>query len=92
MQHGQPVAYASQALTMAETRYAQIEKELLAIVFACNRFEAYIYGIDVVHVETDHKPLESIMLKPLNSAPKSRDFGGGGDNGAVCPPEKGFAP
>ena len=56
MQHGQPVAYASRALTSAETRYAQIEKELLAIVFAFVRFEAYIYGRDVVHVETDHKP------------------------------------
>ena len=70
MQGGQPVAYASRALSPAETRYAQIEKELLAIVFGCDHFEAYIYGRDVVHVETDHKPLEMIMLKPLNSAPK----------------------
>ena len=70
MQHGKPVAYASWVLTSAKTRYAQIEKELLAIVFACDRFEAYIYGRDLVRVETDHKPLESIMLKPLNSAPK----------------------
>ena len=70
MQNGQPVAYASRALTAAETRYAQIEKELLAIVFACDRFEAYVYGRRVVNVETDHQPLEMIVRKPLNSAPK----------------------
>ena len=70
LQNGQPVAYASRALTSAETRYAQIEKELLSIVFACDRFEAYIYGRDNVHVETDHKSLESIVVKPLNCAPK----------------------
>ena len=39
-------------------------------MFACDHFEVYIYGRDNVHVETDHKPLESIVLKPLNSAPK----------------------
>ena len=70
MQNGQPVAYASRALTSTETNYAQIEKELLAIVFACERFEAYIYGRDALHVEMDHKTPESIVLKPLNSAPK----------------------
>ena len=70
MQGGQPVAYASRALSPAETRYAQIEKELLAIVFGCDHFEAYVYGRDIVNVETDHKPLESIMLKSLDSAPK----------------------
>ena len=70
MQNGQPVAYTSRALTVTETRYAQIEKELLTIVFACDHFEAYTFGRDEVHVETDHKPLESIVLKSLNSAPK----------------------
>ena len=69
LQNGQPVAYASRALTPAETRYAQIEKELLAIVFACAHFEAYIYGRDAIQVETDHQPLVSIIKKPLNSAP-----------------------
>ena len=70
MQNGQPVAYASRAMTEAETRYAQIEKELLAIVFACDRFDIYIYGRDRVKVESDHQPLEAIMKKPLNDAPK----------------------
>ena len=55
-QNGQPVAYASRALTPAETRYAQIEKEMLAIVFACTQFEPYLFGRDMVTVETDHKP------------------------------------
>ena len=70
MQHELPVAYASQALTSANTRYAQIGEELLAIVFTCNQFEAFIYGRDLVNVETDHKPLESIKLKSLDSVPR----------------------
>ena len=63
------MAYASCALTPTETRYAQIKKELLAIVFACDHFEAYVYGREAVQVETDHQPLVSIVKKPLNSAP-----------------------
>ena len=70
MQNGQPVAYASRALSAVETRYAQIEKELLAVVFACHHFDAYIYGRSRVNIETDHKPLESIVQKPLHSAPQ----------------------
>jgi len=47
---------------------AQIERQVLATVFACERFEAYIFGCDLVNVETDHKPLEAIVLKPLHAA------------------------
>ena len=68
LKNGQPVAYASRALTSAETRYAQIKKELLAIVFASERFDTYIYGRDAVRVETDHKPLEAIVRKALSAA------------------------
>lgn len=70
LQNGQPVAYASCALTDTETCYAQIEKELLAIVFACERFEPYVNCCDIIQVESDHKPLEAIFCKPLHSAPK----------------------
>ena len=69
MQNGQPVAYASKTLTDAEQRYAQIEKELLSIVFAALHFEQYIYG-KKVNIETDHKPLENIFKKPLLQCPK----------------------
>ena len=68
LQDNKPVAYASRALTDPETRYAQIEKELLAVVFAFIRFHQYVYGKEV-KVESDHKPLESIAKKPLSAAP-----------------------
>ena len=54
------------ALTPTEENYAQIEKELLAIVvFACEKFDAFIYGSDSVRIQTDHKHLESIFQKEL---------------------------
>ncbi|KAK7933832.1 hypothetical protein WMY93_004728 [Mugilogobius chulae] len=70
LQDGQPVGFASRALTQTEQNYAQIEKECLSIVFACQRFHHYLYGREEVTAETDHKPLISIFSKPLLSAPK----------------------
>ena len=69
MQDEHPVAYASRALTPTETNYAQIEKELLAIVFGVERFEGYVYS-GKMFIDTDHKPLEYIMKKSLLRAPK----------------------
>jgi hypothetical protein len=69
LQEGQPVAFTSRALTSTERNYAQIEKELLAIVHACDRFDQYVFGRDIT-IETDHKPLEVILQKPLLAAPK----------------------
>jgi hypothetical protein len=69
MQNGRPIAYASRSLTDAETRYAQIEKELLAIVFALDKFHQYTFGRHT-NIESDHKPLEAILSKSLSAAPR----------------------
>ena len=60
-QEGKPVAYASQTLTSTERNYERIEKEALAIVFACERFEQYIMGKETT-VLSDHKPLMNIYI------------------------------
>lgn len=69
MQNGKPIAYTSRSMTETETRYSQIEKETLAIVFALDKFHQYAFGRHV-NIESDHKPLEAIMNKPLSSAPR----------------------
>ena len=69
LQNGHPIAYASRALSTTQQRYAQIEKEMLAVVFGCTKFHEYIYGVPNVKVESDHKPLETILKKPLYQAP-----------------------
>ena len=69
LQNNLPVAYASRALSDAETRYAQIEKELLAVVYGVSKFHEYVYGRRIT-VHSDHKPLENILQKPLYTAPK----------------------
>ena len=68
IQDGQPIAFASKSLTDTETRYANIECELLAIVFTCQLFNMYVLGRPFT-VESDHKPLEMIHQKSLASVP-----------------------
>ena len=60
LQTRQPVVFASRTLTATEQSYLQIEKECLAIVFACEKFAQYISRRDSMTVESDHKPLQSI--------------------------------
>ena len=58
MQENQPIAYASRALTDTETKYAQIERELLSVILGLERFHQYTFGRTVL-VRSDHKPLEN---------------------------------
>ena len=40
---------------------------MLAICFACGKFHQYVYGKSI-EVPTDHRPLESILKKPIAKA------------------------
>lgn len=64
-----PIAYTSRALTETERQYTQIEKEMLAIIFSLEKFHQYTYRCHV-KIQSDHKPLESILQKPLACAPR----------------------
>ena len=68
IQHNHPISYASRSLTNAEKHYAQLEKELLAIVYACEKFNQYVYGQPVT-IKSDHKPLATIIKKPISVTP-----------------------
>ena len=63
------VSYASRNLSDVERHYAQTEKEALALVWACERFNIYVSGREF-ELETDHKPLECIFGK--TSKPSAR--------------------
>ena len=61
-----PVAYASRKLLPRESRYATIEKECLAIVWAVKHFEFFLYG-RCFDIHTDHKPLLFLLERKSNS-------------------------
>jgi hypothetical protein len=58
-----PIFFASRALDKAERHYSTIERELLAIVWATDKFRYYLYGREF-SLYTDHNPL--IYLKNLS--------------------------
>ena len=56
-------------MTEMEQRYFQIEKEALALVWVCEKFEDYVLGKEI-QLETDHKPLVPLLGKMhLDSLP-----------------------
>ena len=52
-----PLSFASRTLNKPEINYATIEKELLAIIWACKQFRSYLYGRKFT-ILSDHKPLQ----------------------------------
>lgn len=65
LQDGHPIEYASISLNSCQQRYNHIEKELLAVVYGCQRFHYYLFGKPFI-VETDHRPLLGVIKKPID--------------------------
>ena len=54
------VAFASRSLSEVERRYSQTEKEALAGVWGCERFNLYLSRLESFQLVTDRKALEAI--------------------------------
>ncbi|KAK2727040.1 hypothetical protein QYM36_007781 [Artemia franciscana] len=61
-------AFGSRSLSKAEKRYSEIQKEMVTVTNACKHFRQYVHGRTVA-INSDHKPLESILKKSIYNAP-----------------------
>jgi len=57
------IHYASKVLNEHQVNYATTEKELLAIVYALEKFRSYLIGSKVV-VYIDHAAIKYLLIKP----------------------------
>ena len=56
------IYYASKTFNEAQDNYSTTEKEMLAMVFACEKFRPYILGSHVI-IHTDHAAIKYLMAK-----------------------------
>ena len=63
-EEGKPyvVYYARKTLNEVQRNYTTIEKELLAVVYALDKFRAYLVGSDII-IFTDHSALKYLLTK-----------------------------
>ena len=69
------VCYVSRSLSQVERRYSQTEKEALALVWACERFHLYLYGLPKFDLVTDHEALKVIYSRKSQTFSQNRALG-----------------
>nr|GEU73007.1 reverse transcriptase domain-containing protein [Tanacetum cinerariifolium] len=65
--HFRPIHYASKTMTMAESNYTTTEKEMLAVVYAFEKFQSYLIMNKSI-VYTDHSALKYLFAKKDSKA------------------------
>nr|GEZ95512.1 reverse transcriptase domain-containing protein [Tanacetum cinerariifolium] len=60
--HFRPIHYANKTLTEAESNYTMTEKEMLAVVYAFEKFRSYLIMNKCI-VHTDHSALKYLFAK-----------------------------
>ena len=64
LQDGTPVNFTSRGLIDAETRYCNLQREMLAVAWAVNHYRQYVYG-QRFKIVNDHTPLQQIIKKDI---------------------------
>ena len=65
------IQYISHALPATQRKWAVVEKEAYAVVYAIQKLRPYLYGADFT-VYTDHKPLTCLFTRQLNNTKVQR--------------------
>nr|GFA84667.1 reverse transcriptase domain-containing protein [Tanacetum cinerariifolium] len=74
--HFRPIHYASKTMTMAESNYTTIKKEMLAVVYAFEKFRSYLIMNKSI-MYTDHSALKSILGQytiPVRPSPRQNQI------------------
>lgn len=65
------VSYLSHKLSDTQRKWATIEKEAYAIIYALKKFHAYLHGSEF-RIKTDHKPLKSLFQSEIRNTKLQR--------------------
>jgi hypothetical protein len=60
------IHYVSHQLNEVEQRWATVEKEAYAIIYALQKLRPYLYGSQF-SIHTDHKPLKALLSSPMKN-------------------------